>query len=92
MKFEEKVGPSILLKNTEGKYFTLEEYKEKIKANQTDKNGKIVILYSNILNDHHSYIQAALAKGYDVVEMDQIIDNHFIQHLEYKRRIYLQAS
>ncbi|MBK7739640.1 MAG: molecular chaperone HtpG [Saprospiraceae bacterium] len=84
-KFEEKVGPSILLKNTEGKYFTLEEYKEKIKANQTDKNGKIVILYSNILNDHHSYIQAALAKGYDVVEMDQIIDNHFIQHLEYKK-------
>ncbi len=84
-KFEEKVEPSILLKNTEGKYFTLEEYKEKIKANQTDKNGKIVVLYTNLLNDHHSYIQAATAKGYDVVEMDQIIDNHFIQQLEYKK-------
>lgn len=84
-KFEEKVEPSILLKSTEGKYFTLEEYKEKIKANQTDKNGKIVVLYTNLLNDHHSYIQAATAKGYDVVEMDQIIDNHFIQHLEYKK-------
>jgi len=84
-KFEEKVAPSILIKNTDGQYFTLEEYKEKIKDNQTDKDGKIVVLYTNVLNDHHSYIQAAKAKGYDVIEMDQVIDNHFIQHLEYKK-------
>lgn len=84
-KFEEKILPCILVKNTENQYFTLEEYKEKIKDNQTDKDGKIVILYSNILNDHHSYIQAAKAKGYDIIELDQVIDNHFIQHLEYKR-------
>lgn len=84
-KFEEKVAPSVLIKNTDGQFFTLEEYKEKIKDNQTDKDGKTVVLYTNILNDHHSYIQAAKAKGYDVIEMDQIIDNHFIQHLEYKK-------
>lgn len=59
--------------------------KKKIKDNQTDKDGKITVLYSNVLNDHHSYIQAAKTKGYDVLEMDQVIDNHFIQHLEYKK-------
>jgi hypothetical protein len=74
-----------LLKNTDGQYFTIDEYKEKIKDNQTDKDGKITVLYSNVLNDHHSYIQAAKTKGYDVLEMDQVIDNHFIQHLEYKK-------
>ena len=84
-KFEEKVAPSILLKNTEGAYFTIEEYKEKIKDNQTDKDGKITVLYTNLLNDHHSYIQSAKAKGYDILEMDQVIDNHFIQQLEYKK-------
>ena len=84
-KFEEKVSGSILLKNTDGQYFTIDEYKEKIKDNQTDKDGKITVLYSNVLNDHHSYIQAAKTKGYDVLEMDQVIDNHFIQHLEYKK-------
>ncbi len=84
-KFEEKVSGSILLKNTDGQYFTIDEYKEKIKDNQTDKDGKITVLYSKVLNDHHSYIQAAKTKGYDVLEMDQVIDNHFIQHLEYKK-------
>ncbi len=84
-KFEEKVSGSILLKNTDGQYFTIDEYKQKIKDNQTDKDGKITVLYSNVLNDHHSYIQAAKTKGYDVLEMDQVIDNHFIQHLEYKK-------
>jgi len=84
-KFEEKVSGSILLKNTDGQYFTIDEYKEKIKDNQTGKDGKITVLYSNVLNDHHSYIQAAKTKGYDVLEMDQVIDNHFIQHLEYKK-------
>ena len=84
-KFEEKVSASILLKNTDGQYFTIDEYKEKIKDNQTDKDGKITVLYSNVLNDHHSYIQSAKTKGYDVLEMDQVIDNHFIQHLEYKK-------
>ncbi|MFZ1586056.1 MAG: molecular chaperone HtpG, partial [Saprospiraceae bacterium] len=49
-KFEEKVSGSILLKNTDGQYFTIDEYKEKIKDNQTDKDGKITVLYSNVLN------------------------------------------
>lgn len=84
-KFEEKVAPSVLVKNTEGQYFTIDEYKEKIKENQTDKDGKINVLYTNVMNDHHSYIQSALAKGYDILEMDQVIDNHFMQQLEYKK-------
>lgn len=84
-KFEEKANNFILLKNIDNQYFTFEEYKEKIKDQQTDKDGKIVVLYSNVLNDHHSYIEAAKAKNYDILEMDQVIDNHFIQHLEYKK-------
>ncbi len=83
-KFSEKAIPFALLKSVEGKYFTLEEYKEKVKEQQTDKNGKIVLLYSNSPSDHDVQISAAKAKGYDVLEFDQIIDNHFIQHLEHQ--------
>lgn len=83
-KFSEKAIPFALLKSVDGKYFTLEEYKEKVKEQQSDKNGKIVLLYSNGPSDHDVQISAAKAKGYDVLEFDQIIDNHFIQHLEHQ--------
>lgn len=82
-KFEEKAIKFALFKNLDGKYFTLSEYLEKVKPLQTDKDSKTVILYTTRPEDHHTYIEAAKAKGYDILEMDQLIDNHFIQKLEY---------
>jgi molecular chaperone HtpG len=83
-KFAEKAIEFALLKNTEGKYFTVEEYKEKIKPNQTDKNDRMVGLYTPSPEIHTSYIRQAAEMGYDVLHLNHIIDNHFIQHLEYK--------
>ena len=83
-KFHEKAIKFVLLKDLDGKYFTLEEYKEKVKSNQTDKFNKIVCIYTQDAKAHHSYIESAKAYGYDVVLFDQVIDNHFMQHLEYK--------
>lgn len=83
-KFAEKAIEFALLKNTEGKYFTVEEYREKIKDLQTDKNNRIVALYTPSPELHASYIRQAKELGYDVLHLNHIIDNHFIQHLEYK--------
>ena len=83
-KFADRAKKFTLLKNMEENYFTIDEYREKIKPNQTDKYDKVVFLYSNQDKDFDSYIQAAKSRGYDVLMMDQIIDNHFMQHLEYK--------
>ena len=57
-KFNEKAKDFLLLKNTDGKYFTFEEYKEKIKANQTDKNDRTVLLYTHDQNEHHSLVNS----------------------------------
>jgi len=83
-KFHDKAMKFALLNNLEGEHFTVEEYKEKIKANQTDKNEKLICLYSNNPQEHHSYIESAKSYGYDVLVFDTIIDNHFMQHLEQK--------
>jgi molecular chaperone HtpG len=83
-KFAAKAKKFTLLKNIEEDYFTIDEYREKVKPNQTDKYDKVVFLYSNQDKDFDSYIQAAKSRGYDVLIMDQIIDNHFMQHIEYK--------
>ncbi len=83
-KFNEKAMGFVLLKNLEGIHSTLEEYKEKVKATQTDKHNKLIYLYANDPKTQHSYIKAAKDYGYDVLEMDTIIDNHFMQHIEYK--------
>jgi molecular chaperone HtpG len=83
-KFAEKAIEFVLLKNTDGKYFTVEEYKDKIKGQQTDKNDRIVALYTPSPEAHTSYIKQATDMGYDVLHLNHIIDNHFIQHLEYK--------
>ena len=83
-KFDEKAREFVLLKNTEGGLFTLEEYREKVKPLQTDNKDRVVYIYSNNLDAHDAQIQAAKARGYDVLEMDVVIDNHFMQHLEYK--------
>ena len=83
-KFYERALPFTLVKNVNGDYATIEAYKEKVKANQTDKYDKIVLLYTNSPDGHHSFIEAAQAEGYDVLVMDNVIDNHFMQQLEYK--------
>ena len=83
-KFHEQAEKFALLKNLDEDHFTLEEYNEKIKDVQKDKHDKIIHLYTNNAKEHHSYIQSAKSNGYDVLEMDNVIDNHFMQHLEQK--------
>jgi len=83
-KFYGKATKFALLKNVDGEHFTIEEYTEKVKVNQTDKHDKIVMLYSNNPTEHDSFIQSAKARSYDVLTFDTVIDNHFIQHLEQK--------
>ncbi len=83
-KFHDKAVKFALLQNLSNEFYTIEEYKEKIKATQTDKHDKIICLYTNNPQEHHSYIESAKNYGYDVVEFNNIIDNHFMQHLESK--------
>ena len=83
-KFDEKARGFALLKNIDGKYFTLEEYKKKVEKTQTDKDKNLVYLYTTDAGKQHSYIAAAQDKGYDVLNMNVIIDSHFINHLEQK--------
>ena len=81
-KFGEKIDKISLFKNTEGKYFTLEEYKEKVKANQENKDKKIVFLYANDKVEQHAFIAAANERSYDVLIMDSPLTSHYIQKLE----------
>lgn len=83
-KFGERASEFTLLKNSEGKYFTIDEYAELIKASQTDKNGKVVHLYTNDPIGQHSFLEAARTKGYDVLVMDSPLESHFIGFLEHK--------
>ncbi len=83
-KFYDRAVKFSLLKTAEGKYFTLDEYKEKIKDTQTDKDKKLVYLYANDIDAQDSYIASAKEKGYDVLIMDGVLDNHFINQLEQK--------
>lgn len=82
-KFYEKAGAFALYPSAVAeKYYTLEELKEQIKENQTDKDGKIVVLYAGNKDAQHSYIDAAQAKGYEVLLLDSPIVSHLIQKLE----------
>lgn len=83
-KFQERASKFWLFKNTEGKYFTMDEYKEKISAAQTDKDKKLVYLYTNDTEAQHSYIDIATEKGYDVLVMNSPLDSHFVNQLEQK--------
>jgi len=83
-KFYEKASKFALLKNTDDKYFTLEEYAKLIKENQTDKNKSLVYLYSTNKTDQYTYIEKAKNKGYDVLHLDGQLDIHLINHLETK--------
>lgn len=83
-KFYDKAKDFALLENTDGKFFTLEEYQEHIKINQEDKDKKSVILYTNDPARQHTYIESAKNKFYDVIKFDGPLDSHFINTLEQK--------
>ncbi len=81
-KFYEKSSAFVLYPTVDGKYFTLDELKENLKENQTDKDGKLVVLYAGNKDAQHSYIAAAKEKGYEVLLLDSPIISHLIQKLE----------
>lgn len=83
-KFAERAKSFTLLKNTEDKYFTFEEYENLVKGNQTDKDGNIIYLYTNDKESQFSFIDSAKAKGYDVLLMNGPLDSHFIGWFENK--------
>ncbi len=81
-KFAEKANGFTLLKNTDGAYFTIEEYKEKIKALQTDKDGKTIVLYTNNPEEQYSYVKNAKERGYDILNLDGPLISHWLPKLE----------
>lgn len=81
-KFFEKSDAFALYPTVDGTYYTYEELFEKLKVNQTDKDGKLVILYASNKDQQHSYIETAKAKGYEVLLLDSPIVSHLIQKLE----------
>lgn len=83
-KFYERAEKFALFKNSDGKYFTYDEYKNLIKENQTDKNKSLVYLYATDAESQFSFIEAAKAKGYDVLILDGQLDAHYVNHLEQK--------
>ena len=83
-KFYEKAEKFALFKNTDGKYFTFDEYEKLIKENQTDKDKTIVYLYATDYEKQYGYIESAKNKGYDVLLFNGQLDTHFINHLEQK--------
>ena len=83
-KFYDRSKEFGLLKNTQGKYFTQDEYKEHVKALQTDKDQTLVYLYTTDKGKQHSFIESANAKSYDVLVLDSVIDSHFVNAVEPK--------
>ncbi|MEX0966260.1 MAG: molecular chaperone HtpG [Bacteroidia bacterium] len=81
-KFRERAEKFMLVENTDGKRFTIEEYNEKVKPLQTDKEGNTVWLYTNNPDEQHGYIDAAQKKDFDVLVLREMIDNHGVQMLE----------
>ncbi len=81
-KFYEKAGDFVLYPSVDDKYYTLVELKEAITANQTDKNGKLVVLYASNKDAQHGYIDIAKEKGFEVLLLDSPIVSHLIQKLE----------
>ena len=83
-KFCERALQFALLKNTNGKYFSLENYRKAIEPNQTDKDKKVIYLYATNVDEQYSFIEAAKNQGYDVLLMDCELDSHFVNLLEQK--------
>lgn len=84
-KFYDKAKDFALYKNIDGKYFTFDEYKTLIESEQTDKDGNLICLYAHNADEQHVYIEAARAKGYDVLLMDGQLDSHWLGQAEQKR-------
>jgi len=83
-KFYEKAQKFALLKSMDGTFATLEEYAEKVKVAQTDKDKKVIYLYTTNVEEQHSFIETAKDRGYDVIVFDSPIDSHYINQLEQK--------
>ncbi len=83
-KFYERAKDFVLLKSVSGKLYTLTEYTEHVQANQQDKDGNTVVLYTTDAERQHGFVAAAQERGYDVLNMDQVLDPHFIGLLEQK--------
>ncbi|MBU1008519.1 MAG: molecular chaperone HtpG [Bacteroidetes bacterium] len=83
-KFYERAEKFVLLKNTEGKFFTLEEYEKHIEGQQKDKHKKLIYLYSSNKEEQFGYIEQATSRGYDVLLMDGVLDSHFVNTMEQK--------
>ncbi|MCX6259098.1 MAG: molecular chaperone HtpG [Bacteroidia bacterium] len=83
-KFYEKAKAFCLLKNTDNKYFTFDEYETLVKENQTDKNKRVIYLYCTDPVGQHTYVESAKSKGYDVLHMSGQLDPHFINYFEQK--------
>lgn len=83
-KFYERIQPVYLFRNTKNEFRTFEEYRELIKDKQTDKDGNLVVLYTNNAEADHGILVKALNRGYDVLEMNTPLTAHLVQHLEMK--------
>ncbi len=83
-KFYDRAKDFVLFKNTEGQYATIEEYKTKLETNQKDKDGTLVALYANDINQQDSYIKGAKKRGFEVLIFDDVLDSHFINAIESK--------
>lgn len=83
-KFYERAVKFALLKTTDNKYYTFEEFENLVKPIQTDKDNKLVYLYANNVQEQHVYIDAAKSRGYEVLLMETMLDPHYINHMEGK--------
>jgi molecular chaperone HtpG len=83
-KFEEKANAFTLIESLKEGFSLISEYKDKITASQTDKHGKVIVIYTNDAEGQHAQIEAAQQRGYDVVRLDTVLDNHWMQNLEYR--------
>ncbi len=83
-KFADRAEGFVLLMNESGKYFTISEYTDSVKEQQTDKNNNIIFLYSNDQEAQHSYVEGAKSKGYDVLLLTSPLETHFISWVEHK--------
>ena len=83
-KFCERALKFALVKNTEGKYFSLDEYRKAVEGNQTDKDGKVVYLYATDAEKQYAFVQDAKNRGYDVLLLDCELDSHWVNLLEQK--------
>jgi molecular chaperone HtpG len=83
-KFNDKAKDFALVKNTENEYYTLDEYQEKVAANQKDKDGNTIFLYTTDMAKQDTFLQSAKKRSYDVLVLNEVIDSHWINQLEQK--------